>query len=113
MCRAWGSATTPTQPPTSTHPPPRPHPTFPPPPSPPPPPPQVRLAAERGRATNPNLELGVCGEHGGDPKSIEFVANIVDYVSCSPLRVPIARLAAAQAAIKLGAKAGANDHCQD
>jgi hypothetical protein len=53
------------------------------------------------------------GEHGGDPKSIEFVAGIVDYVSCSPLRVPIARLAAAQAAIKQAQSQGAADHCQD
>eukprot|EP00775_Hariotina_reticulata_P006369 gene6369-6601_t len=61
----------------------------------------VRLAVERGRATRPNIELGICGEHGGDPKSIElFEAVKLDYVSCSPLRVPIARLAAAQAFIK-------------
>lgn len=72
----------------------------------------VKIAAERGRSTNKDLELGVCGEHGGDPKSIEFVESIVDYVSCSPLRVPIARLAAAQAAIKSSLKGG-NDHCQD
>jgi pyruvate, orthophosphate dikinase len=73
----------------------------------------VRMAAEQGRAANPDLELGVCGEHGGDPKSIEFVARVgVDYVSCSPLRVPVARLAAAQAAIKAG-QVGGTDHCQD
>eukprot|EP00887_Chlorella_sp_A99_P008081 scaffold12.g8081.t1 len=72
---------------------------------------QIKLAAQRGRATRPDLELGVCGEHGGDPKSIEFVAGIVDYVSCSPLRVPIARLAAAQAAIKAASAGGGNDHC--
>lgn len=61
----------------------------------------IQIAAQRGRATRPNLHLGVCGEHGGDPSSIEFVDGIgLDYVSCSPYRVPIARLAAAQAAIK-------------
>ena len=61
----------------------------------------VKLAVERGRATRPDIELGICGEHGGDPKSIElFEAVKLDYVSCSPLRVPIARLAAAQALIK-------------
>jgi pyruvate,orthophosphate dikinase len=58
----------------------------------------VRLAAERGRATRPDLKLGICGEHGGDPASIRFCARTgLDYVSCSPYRVPIARLAAAQA----------------
>lgn len=61
----------------------------------------VRLACERGRTTRPDIELGICGEHGGDPKSIElFEAVKLDYVSCSPLRVPIARLAAAQAYLK-------------
>lgn len=61
----------------------------------------VRIAAEKGRAIKPDLPLGVCGEHGGDPSSIEFVHQVgLDYVSCSPYRVPIARLAAAQAAIK-------------
>lgn len=61
----------------------------------------VRLAAERGRATRPDIELGICGEHGGDPKSIElFEAVKLKYVSCSPLRVPIARLAAAQAVLR-------------
>ena len=59
------------------------------------------MAAHDGRATNPNLGLGICGEHGGDPSSVEFCHNVgLDYVSCSPYRVPIARLAAAQAAIK-------------
>jgi len=58
----------------------------------------VRLATERGRATRPTLKVGVCGEHGGDPDSIAFFASAgLDYVSCSPFRVPIARLAAAQA----------------
>ncbi|MGC9271399.1 pyruvate, phosphate dikinase [Acidiphilium sp.] len=60
----------------------------------------VRIAAERGRATKPDLKLGICGEHGGDPASIAFCEEIgLDYVSCSPYRVPVARLAAAQAAI--------------
>jgi pyruvate,orthophosphate dikinase len=64
----------------------------------------VRIAAERGRATRPDIKLGICGEHGGDPASIEFCERTgLDYVSCSPFRVPIARLAAAQAA--LGKKA--------
>src|SRR5262249_11967332 len=58
----------------------------------------IRIAAERGRATRPTLELGICGEHGGDPASIAFCEQIgLDYVSCSPFRVPIARLAAPQA----------------
>jgi pyruvate,orthophosphate dikinase len=60
----------------------------------------VRAGVERGRATRADLKVGVCGEHGGDPKSIRFFADLgVDYVSCSPFRVPVARLAAAQAAI--------------
>ena len=60
----------------------------------------IRLAAERGRAARPNVKLGICGEHGGDPASIEFCEKVgLDYVSCSPFRVPIARLAAAQAAV--------------
>ncbi len=61
----------------------------------------VELACREGRAANPQLELGICGEHGGDPSSVEFCNKVgLDYVSCSPFRVPIARLAAAQAAIK-------------
>ncbi|MDD3336016.1 MAG: pyruvate, phosphate dikinase [Eubacteriales bacterium] len=61
----------------------------------------VRMAADLGRKTRPNIKLGICGEHGGDPSTIEFCHNIgLNYVSCSPFRVPIARLAAAQAAIK-------------
>lgn len=61
----------------------------------------VRLGVERGRKANPKLKLGVCGEHGGDPDSIAFFHAVgLDYVSCSPYRVPVARLAAAQAAIK-------------
>jgi pyruvate,orthophosphate dikinase len=60
----------------------------------------VELGAERGRRTRPKLQLGVCGEHGGDPKSVKFFARLgLDYVSCSPYRVPLARLAAAQAAL--------------
>jgi pyruvate,orthophosphate dikinase len=61
----------------------------------------VRLACEGGRGTRPDLKLGVCGEHGGDPASIEFCEAVgLDYVSCSPPRLPIARLAAAQAALR-------------
>jgi len=61
----------------------------------------MKIAVERGRKVNPNLKLGICGEHGGEPESVEFCYNIgLNYVSCSPFRVPIARLAAAQAAIK-------------
>ena len=61
----------------------------------------VKLGVQRGRETRPNLKCGICGEHGGDPESVKFCANIgLDYVSCSPYRVPIARLAAAQAAIR-------------
>ena len=61
----------------------------------------VEMAAKLGRQTRPDLHLGICGEHGGDPSSVEFFHNVgLDYVSCSPFRVPIARLAAAQAAIK-------------
>ena len=61
----------------------------------------VQMAAKLGRETRPDLHLGICGEHGGNPASVEFCHKIgLDYVSCSPYRVPIARLAAAQAAIK-------------
>ncbi|MBI1405920.1 MAG: pyruvate, phosphate dikinase [Caulobacter sp.] len=60
----------------------------------------IRIAAERGRAARPDVKLGICGEHGGDPASIAFCEDVgLDYVSCSPFRVPIARLAAAQAAL--------------
>jgi pyruvate,orthophosphate dikinase len=63
----------------------------------------VRIAAERGRKTKPGLKLGICGEHGGDPASIAFCEEVgLDYVSCSPYRVPVARLAAAQAALGAG-----------
>ncbi len=61
----------------------------------------VKMAAELGRSTRPDIHLGICGEHGGDPTSVEFCHNVgLNYVSCSPFRVPIARLAAAQAAVK-------------
>jgi pyruvate,orthophosphate dikinase len=63
----------------------------------------VRMAAEKGRATKPDIKLGICGEHGGDPASIAFCGEVgLDYVSCSPYRVPVARLAAAQAALGVG-----------
>ena len=63
----------------------------------------VEMACKLGRQTRPDLKLGICGEHGGDPSSVEFCHNVgLDYVSCSPFRVPIARLAAAHAAIKEG-----------
>ncbi len=66
----------------------------------------VKLAVEAGRATRPDLEVGICGEHGGEPSSVEFCYRVgMNYVSCSPYRVPIARLAAAQAAISGGDKA--------
>jgi len=65
----------------------------------------VRMAVEKGRKANPDLEVGICGEHGGDPESIAFCNEIgLDYVSCSPFRVPVARLAAAQAAMTGGEK---------
>jgi pyruvate,orthophosphate dikinase len=65
----------------------------------------MRLAVERGRAARPDLEVGICGEHGGDPSSIEFCHALgLNYVSCSPYRVPVARLAAAQAALREGLK---------
>jgi pyruvate,orthophosphate dikinase len=68
----------------------------------------VRIGVERGRSTSPSLKVGICGEHGGDPKSVKFCAEAgLDYVSCSPFRVPVARLAAAQAEIEgRPAKAG-------
>ena len=60
----------------------------------------MKIAVNKGRSTRPDLHLGICGEHGGDPSSVEFCHMIgLDYVSCSPFRVPIARLAAAQAQI--------------
>jgi pyruvate,orthophosphate dikinase len=61
----------------------------------------VKIASQRGRKQNKKLKLGICGEHGGDPKSIEFCSKVgLNYVSCSPYRVPIARLAAAQAELR-------------
>jgi pyruvate,orthophosphate dikinase len=60
----------------------------------------VRIAVQRGRKARPKIKLGICGEHGGDPASVVFCHEVgLDYVSCSPFRVPIARLAAAQAAL--------------
>ena len=68
----------------------------------------VKDSVVRGRATKPGLKLGVCGEHGGDPESIIFFYGAgLDYVSCSPFRVPIARLAAAQAVLGSGVKSTA------
>ena len=68
----------------------------------------VRIAAERGRKVRPKLKLGICGEHGGDPASVAFCHEVgLDYVSCSPFRVPIARLAAAQAALGKGGSSAA------
>ena len=65
----------------------------------------IEIAKERGRRVKKDLEVGICGEHGGDPASIEFFHRIgLDYVSCSPFRVPVARLAAAQAKLREGKK---------
>ena len=65
----------------------------------------VEMGVKKGRSVNPELKVGICGEHGGDPDSIDFChRNGLDYVSCSPFRVPIARLAAAHAAIRNGAQ---------
>ena len=62
----------------------------------------VEIAVKKGRATRPDIKLGICGEHGGDPSSIHFFEKVgLDYVSCSPYRVPVARLAAAQAALRM------------
>jgi pyruvate,orthophosphate dikinase len=70
----------------------------------------MKIAVDKGRSTKPGLELGICGEHGGDPESIAKCERIgLDYVSCSPFRVPVARLAAAQAALAAGGSAAAND----
>ncbi|MDX6466344.1 MAG: pyruvate, orthophosphate dikinase [Gaiellaceae bacterium] len=66
----------------------------------------MRIGVERGRSVKPQIKLGICGEHGGDPRSVEFCHRLgLDYVSCSPYRVPLARLAAAQAALKEGSRA--------
>jgi pyruvate,orthophosphate dikinase len=70
----------------------------------------MEMAVAKGRAVKPKLKLGICGEHGGEPRSIEFCHKIgLDYVSCSPYRVPIARLAAAQAALKDKMKVATRD----
>jgi pyruvate,orthophosphate dikinase len=61
----------------------------------------MEIAVAKGRSTRPNIKLGICGEHGGDPDSVKFCHKLgLNYVSCSPYRVPVARLAAAQAAIE-------------
>ena len=61
----------------------------------------IKMAVEKGRSVRPNIRTGICGEHGGEPSSVKFCAKIgMDYASCSPFRVPIARLAAAQAVIE-------------
>ena len=61
----------------------------------------VEIGIERGRSTRPDLKVGICGEHGGDPETVKFCHRAgMDYVSCSPFRLPVARLAAAQAAIE-------------
>ena len=66
----------------------------------------IKIAVEKGRSTRPDIKLGICGEHGGDPASVKFCHRVgLSYVSCSPFRVPIARLAAAQAAIEEKAQA--------
>jgi pyruvate,orthophosphate dikinase len=66
----------------------------------------MRIGVERGRGVKPGIKLGICGEHGGEPRSVEFCHGLgLDYVSCSPYRVPLARLAAAQAALKEGSRA--------
>ena len=63
----------------------------------------VEMAVKLGKQTRPDIKLGICGEHGGDPSTVEFCHRVgLSYVSCSPFRVPIARLAAAQAAIQSG-----------
>ncbi len=68
----------------------------------------VEMACKKGRATNPDIHLGICGEHGGDPSSVAFCHKVgLDYVSCSPFRVPIARLAAAQVVVQEKMEKGA------
>src|SRR5207249_2845609 len=63
----------------------------------------IKIAVKKGRSVKPNLKIGICGEHGGDPHTINFCnGSMLDYVSCSPFRLPIARLAAAQAALNPG-----------
>jgi len=71
----------------------------------------VRMAVDDARRVKPDLKTGICGEHGGDPESVEFCHGVgLDYVSCSPFRVPIARLAAAQAVIQEENPAGGEEH---
>jgi pyruvate,orthophosphate dikinase len=66
----------------------------------------MKIAVEKGRSTRPDIKLGICGEHGGDPDSVKFCDRLgLTYVSCSPFRVPVARLAAAQAALETEAAA--------
>jgi pyruvate, orthophosphate dikinase len=66
----------------------------------------MQIGVERGRETKPEIKIGICGEHGGEPRSVEFCHGLgIDYVSCSPYRVPLARLAAAQAVLKEGSRA--------
>ncbi len=61
----------------------------------------MKIGVQKGRAARPDLKVGICGEHGGDPESVKFCHRVgMDYVSCSPFRLPVARLAAAQAAIE-------------
>ena len=63
----------------------------------------VKIGTERGRATRPDLKVGVCGEHGGDPDSVHFFHEVgLDYISCSPFRIPVARLEAGRAAVESG-----------
>src|SRR5205807_7560528 len=74
----------------------------------------VRLGVERGRRTKSNLKVGICGEHGGDPSSIAFCNEIgLNYVSCSPYRVPVARLAAAHAALEAEERAAADRELEE
>ena len=69
----------------------------------------MAMAKEKSRAVNPTIKLGICGEHGGEPSSIDFCHRVgLNYVSCSPFRVPLARLAAAQAALNKGAGPASN-----
>jgi pyruvate, orthophosphate dikinase len=71
----------------------------------------VQMAVDEGRGVKPGLKTGICGEHGGDPESVEFCHGVgLDYVSCSPFRVPIARLAAAQAVIREAHPSGGDEH---
>jgi pyruvate,orthophosphate dikinase len=76
----------------------------------------MRMAMERGRMTRPDMKIGICGEHGGDPSSVAFCHDLgLDYVSCSPFRVPVARLAASQVVLRerAAAEKGAKKKDQD